>query len=71
LPLHRSGRRADPQWPPVLCLTILPTRKTTGDSIPTSLRDNSGLAVSFALKTTESSVAALGEAPERYARLLY
>jgi S-DNA-T family DNA segregation ATPase FtsK/SpoIIIE len=47
--LIRKGRS-------VLCLTILATQKTTGDSIPTSLRDNSGLAVSFALKTTESSV---------------
>src|SRR5215813_14445833 len=37
-----------------------------GDSIPTSLRDNSGLAVSFALKTTESSVAALGDAIREY-----
>jgi S-DNA-T family DNA segregation ATPase FtsK/SpoIIIE len=53
--LIRKGRS-------VLCLTILATQKTTGDSIPTSLRDNSGLAVSFALKTTESSVAALGDA---------
>ena len=49
-----------------LCLTILATQKTTGDSIPTSLRDNSGLAVSFALKTTESSVAALGDAIREY-----
>jgi DNA segregation ATPase FtsK/SpoIIIE, S-DNA-T family len=30
------------------------------------LRDNSGLAVSFALKTTESSVAALGDAIREY-----
>lgn len=43
--LIRKGRS-------VLCLTVLATQKTTGDSIPTSLRDNSGLAVSFALKTT-------------------
>src|ERR1022692_1283234 len=50
----------------VLCLTILATQKTTGDSIPTSLRDNSGLAVAFALKTTESSVAALGDAIREY-----
>jgi len=35
--LIRKGRS-------VLCLTILATQKTTGDSIPTSLRDNSGLA---------------------------
>ncbi|MFY9891083.1 MAG: hypothetical protein WAK71_22405 [Streptosporangiaceae bacterium] len=33
--LIRKGRS-------VLCLTILATQKTTGDSIPTSLRDNSG-----------------------------
>jgi DNA segregation ATPase FtsK/SpoIIIE, S-DNA-T family len=58
--LIRKGRS-------VLCLTILATQKTTGDSIPTSLRDNSGLAVSFALKTTESSVAALGDAIREYA----
>jgi S-DNA-T family DNA segregation ATPase FtsK/SpoIIIE len=57
--LIRKGRS-------VLCLTILATQKTTGDSIPTSLRDNSGLALSFALKTTESSVAALGDAIREY-----
>jgi DNA segregation ATPase FtsK/SpoIIIE, S-DNA-T family len=57
--LIRKGRS-------VLCLTILATQKTTGDSIPTSLRDNSGLAVAFALKTTESSVAALGDAIREY-----
>jgi DNA segregation ATPase FtsK/SpoIIIE, S-DNA-T family len=57
--LIRKGRS-------VLCLTILATQKTTGDSIPTSLRDNSGLAVSFALKTTESCVAALGDAIREY-----
>jgi DNA segregation ATPase FtsK/SpoIIIE, S-DNA-T family len=57
--LIRKGRS-------VLCLTVLATQKTTGDSIPTSLRDNSGLAVSFALKTTESSVAALGDAIREY-----
>jgi DNA segregation ATPase FtsK/SpoIIIE, S-DNA-T family len=57
--LIRKGRS-------VLCLTILATQKTTGDSIPTSLRDNSGLAVSFALKTTENSVAALGDAIREY-----
>ena len=50
----------------MLCLTLLATQKTTGDWIPTSLRDNSGLAVSFALKTTESSVAALGDAIREY-----
>jgi S-DNA-T family DNA segregation ATPase FtsK/SpoIIIE len=53
--LIRKGRS-------VLCLTLIATQKTTGDSIPTSLRDNSAFAVSFALKTTESSVAALGDA---------
>jgi S-DNA-T family DNA segregation ATPase FtsK/SpoIIIE len=53
--LIRKGRS-------VLCLTILAIQKTTGDSIPTSLRDKSGLALSFALKTTESSLAALGDA---------
>jgi len=57
--LIRKGRS-------VLCLTILATQKATGDSIPTSLRDNSGLAVSFALKTTESCVAALGDAIREY-----
>lgn len=57
--LIRKGRS-------VLCLTILATQKTTGDSILTSLRDNSGLAVSFALKTIESSVAALGDAIREY-----
>jgi hypothetical protein len=57
--LIRKGRS-------VLCLTILATQKTTGDSIPTALRDNSALAVSFALKTNGSSVAALGDAIREY-----
>jgi S-DNA-T family DNA segregation ATPase FtsK/SpoIIIE len=57
--LIRKGRS-------VLCLTILATQKTTGDSIPTSLRDNSALAVSFALKTNESAVAALGDDIREY-----
>jgi S-DNA-T family DNA segregation ATPase FtsK/SpoIIIE len=57
--LIRKGRS-------VLCLTMLATQKTTGDSIPTGLRDNSGLAVAFALKTTEASVAALGDAIREY-----
>ena len=45
----------------VAVLVVMITQKVTGDSLPTILRDNSALAVAFGLKTTEASVAALGE----------
>ncbi|MFE6065943.1 cell division protein FtsK [Streptomyces sp. NPDC056525] len=42
-------------------LTILTTQKTTGDAIPTFIRDVCPVGLSFAQKTAEASVAALGE----------
>ncbi|WP_399926999.1 FtsK/SpoIIIE domain-containing protein [Streptomyces kanamyceticus] len=42
-------------------LTILATQKSTGDAIPTFIRDVCPIGLSFAQKTTEASVAALGE----------
>lgn len=45
----------------VLFLTILITQKQTSDAIPTAIRDNCRLGVSFAVKTREAAVAALGE----------
>lgn len=50
----------------VAVLVVLITQKITGDAVPTVLRDNSALAVAFALKTTEASVAALGEAIRKH-----
>lgn len=41
--------------------TVLATQKATGDAIPTFIRDVCGAALSFAQRTTEASVAALGE----------
>ncbi|MFF8896076.1 FtsK/SpoIIIE domain-containing protein [Streptomyces lydicus] len=43
-------------------LVILATQKTTGDAIPTFIRDVCPVGLSFAQKTAEASVAALGEA---------
>ncbi|MET7795955.1 cell division protein FtsK [Streptomyces decoyicus] len=43
-------------------LVILTTQKTTGDAIPTFIRDVCTVGMSFAQKTAEASVAALGEA---------
>lgn len=42
-------------------VTILATQKATGDAIPTFIRDVCPVALSFAQKTTEAAVAALGE----------
>ncbi|MEU6310287.1 FtsK/SpoIIIE domain-containing protein [Streptomyces sp. NPDC047014] len=42
-------------------LTILITQKTTGDAIPTFIRDVCPVGLSFAQKTAEAAVAALGE----------
>lgn len=42
-------------------LTILTTQKTTGDAIPTFIRDVCPVGLSFAQKTAEAAVAALGE----------
>ncbi|WP_239070689.1 MULTISPECIES: FtsK/SpoIIIE domain-containing protein [unclassified Streptomyces] len=42
-------------------VTILATQKATGDAIPTFIRDICPVGLSFAQKTAEASVAALGE----------
>ncbi|WP_405821384.1 hypothetical protein [Streptomyces sp. NBC_00838] len=42
-------------------LTVLATQKPTGDAIPTFIRDICPVGLSFAQKTAESAVAALGE----------
>ncbi|KPC70519.1 cell division protein FtsK [Streptomyces sp. NRRL WC-3753] len=42
-------------------LVILISQKTTGDAIPTSIRDVCPIGLSFAQKTVEAAVAALGE----------
>lgn len=45
---------------------LLATQKQTGDSIPTSIRDVCGMGLSFATKTRDAAVAALGEAIRDY-----
>ncbi len=45
----------------VLLLTVLSSQKVVGTELPTSLRDNTGLSLSFAQRTRDGSVAALGE----------
>jgi S-DNA-T family DNA segregation ATPase FtsK/SpoIIIE len=50
----------------VLMLTILITQKQTADAIPTAIRDNCGLGLSFAVKTRDAAVAALGETIRDY-----
>jgi S-DNA-T family DNA segregation ATPase FtsK/SpoIIIE len=47
-------------------LTIFATQKQTGDAIPTAIRDNCGFGLSFACKTTDVAVAALGESIRKY-----
>ncbi|MFE9677750.1 FtsK/SpoIIIE domain-containing protein [Streptomyces sp. NPDC006259] len=42
-------------------LTILTTQKTTGDAIPTFIRDVCPVGLSFAQKTADAAVAALGD----------
>jgi S-DNA-T family DNA segregation ATPase FtsK/SpoIIIE len=50
----------------VLFLTVLLTQKGTSDAIPTAIRDNCGLGLSFAVKTKDAAVAGLGEAIKEY-----
>lgn len=50
----------------VLCQVWLATQKPTSDSLPTQLRDNCALSVSYGLKTTDGAVAALGEAIRQF-----
>lgn len=57
--LVRKGRS-------VLFLTLLITQKQTSDAIPTAIRDNCTLGLSFAVKTREAAVCGLGEAIRDY-----
>jgi DNA segregation ATPase FtsK/SpoIIIE, S-DNA-T family len=52
--LVRKGRN-------VAIQTMLLTQRATGDAIPTRIRDNCQVAVSFATRTMDGAVAALGE----------
>jgi S-DNA-T family DNA segregation ATPase FtsK/SpoIIIE len=47
-------------------LAILSTQKTTGDAIPTAIRDVCPVALSFAQRTDEAAVAALGADIRQY-----
>jgi S-DNA-T family DNA segregation ATPase FtsK/SpoIIIE len=49
-----------------LFLTVLVTQKPTSDSLPTSIRDNCRVALSFAVKTKDAAVATLGEQIREY-----
>lgn len=51
--LVRKGRNVGIQ-------TILITQKSTGHAIPTKIRDNCQVAISFAQRTSEAAIAALG-----------
>jgi S-DNA-T family DNA segregation ATPase FtsK/SpoIIIE len=57
--LVRKGRS-------VLFLTIVITQKQTSDAIPTAIRDNCRVGFSFAVKTRDAAVAALGEHIREY-----
>ena len=65
--LVRKGRNVGIQ-------VLLATQKATGDAIPTKIRDNCQVAVSFAQRTSEAAVAALGsdiaDYPEAHPRRL-
>jgi DNA segregation ATPase FtsK/SpoIIIE, S-DNA-T family len=52
--LIRKGRN-------VAIQVMLLTQRTTGDAIPTRIRDNCQVAISFATRTVDGAVAALGE----------
>lgn len=51
--LVRKGRNVGIQ-------IVLATQKSTGDAIPTFIRDNCQVAISFAQRTSEASIATLG-----------
>jgi DNA segregation ATPase FtsK/SpoIIIE, S-DNA-T family len=50
----------------VAMLTIPATQKPTTDSLPSSIRDNCPVAMSFAVRTTDAAVATLGSAIRDY-----
>ena len=57
--LVKKGRSA-------LCLTIVITQKQTTDACPSSIRDQCAVGMSFATRTRDGSVAALGETIKDY-----
>jgi S-DNA-T family DNA segregation ATPase FtsK/SpoIIIE len=65
--LVRKGRNVGIQ-------VVLATQKATGDAIPTKIRDNCQVAISFAQRTNEAAIAALGsditEYPDAHPRKL-
>ncbi|HEX5144952.1 MAG TPA: hypothetical protein VFW21_13890 [Mycobacterium sp.] len=65
--LIRKGRNVGIQ-------VILATQKATGDAIPTRIRDNCQVAISFAQRTSEAATAVLGadisNAPDEHPRRL-
>ncbi len=65
--LIRKGRNVGIQ-------VVLATQKATGDAIPTKIRDNCQVAISFAQRTSEAATAALGSditaAPDEHPRRL-
>jgi S-DNA-T family DNA segregation ATPase FtsK/SpoIIIE len=50
----------------VLFLNVFITQKQTSDAIPTAIRDNCGVGLSFAVKTRDAAIAGLGEAIREY-----
>ena len=56
-----AGRGADPKGRNVAIQVMLLTQRATGDAIPTRIRDNCQVAISFATRTVDGAVAALGE----------
>jgi len=44
-----------------LMITVFITQKQTGDAIPTNIRDNCRIGISFATRTIDAAIAALGE----------
>jgi S-DNA-T family DNA segregation ATPase FtsK/SpoIIIE len=57
--LVKKGRSA-------LLVAVLVTQKQTSDAIPTAIRDNCRYGLSFAVKTKDAAVAALGEQIRQY-----
>jgi hypothetical protein len=57
--LVRKGRN-------VAIQVMLLTQRATGDAIPTRIRDNCQVAISFATRTVDGAVAALGEEIRQY-----
>jgi S-DNA-T family DNA segregation ATPase FtsK/SpoIIIE len=53
----------------VMMLSVFITQKQTGDAIPTSIRDNCTVGLSFAVKTRDAAVAGLGEGIRDYPSL--